>query len=139
MEVEIFTIAKQAQDNNNFLTIVDTIDTVTSPHFPVIYPGQLVGRLRWAESEQGQHQFNIRLVNSNNNELANLAGQIDVGTPTEIGHVLTNFVIPLNNTSFPAPGKYTFLMDIDGVWRTSVPLLLRFDGSRLTLLATSLH
>ena len=65
MEIEIFTLADFAQDNQSKLTIVGTFDAIHSKQFPVTHPSCTIAcRLRFAAKEAGSHDFKLRLIDA---------------------------------------------------------------------------
>ncbi|MEI2737350.1 MAG: hypothetical protein V9F01_01030 [Chitinophagaceae bacterium] len=65
MEIEIFTLADFAQDNNSKLTIVGTFDSINAKQFPVSHPVCAIAcRLRFAAKETGSHDFKLRLIDA---------------------------------------------------------------------------
>jgi len=127
MEIEIFTLADFAQDNNSKLTIVGTFDTINAPQFPVQHPAcSIACRMRFSTKEEGQHLFKIRLIDSTGAEIIKpMEGNIAIGhTPNgQFGSI--NIVINFNQLQFPKPGRYSFELYIDGDWKTGLPLFLQ--------------
>jgi hypothetical protein len=70
MEIEIFTLADFAQDNNSKLTIVGTFDSIQARQFPVQHPACTVAcRMRFSIKETGSHEFKLRLIDTAGNEI----------------------------------------------------------------------
>lgn len=126
MEIEIFTLADFAQDNNSKLTIVGTFDSIQSRQFPVQHPAcSIACRLRFAAKESGQHEFKLRLINAAGKEVIKpIEGDVMIGEVQSRQFSTVNFVINFNQLKFDEPGRYSFELYIDGDWKSGLPLFL---------------
>lgn len=126
MEIEIFTLADFAQDNNSKLTIVGTFDSINAKQFPVQHPACAIAcRLRFASKETGAHDFKLRLIDSAGKEVIQpIEGNITIGNPSNGQFASINIVINFNQLQFSAPGRYSFELSIDGEWVSGLPLFL---------------
>ena len=126
MEIEIFTLADFAQDNNSKLTIVGTFDSINAKQFPVQHPAcTLACRLRFAAKESGQHDFKMRLIDAEGKEIIKpIEGNINIGMPPNGQFASINIVINFNQLQFEKDGRYSFELFIDGDWKSGLPLLL---------------
>lgn len=126
MEIEIFTLADFAQDNNSKLTIVGTFDSIQSRQFPVQHPAcSIACRLRFAAKESGQHEFKLRLINAAGKEIIKpIEGNVMIGEAQSRQFSTVNFVISFNQLKFDEPGRYSFELYIDGDWKSGLPLFL---------------
>lgn len=127
MEIEIFTLADFAQDNQSKLTIVGTFDSINARQFPVQHPFcSIACRLRFAAKEAGDHHFRLRLTDSAGKEIINpVEGNLQIGHNPGNEVVSLNIVINFNQLQFEKPGRYSFELYIDGEWRSGLPLFLR--------------
>ncbi len=126
MEIEIFTLADFAQDNNSKLTIVGTFDSIQSKQFPLTHPSCSVAcRLRFALKEQGDHDFKLRLIDANGKEIIKpIEGNINIGNVPNGQFASINIVINFNQLQFEKDGRYSFELYIDGDWKSGLPLFL---------------
>lgn len=126
MEIEIFTLADFAQDNNSKLTIVGTFDSINSKQFPVVHPACTVAcRLRFAAKESGEHSFKLRLIDVKGKEVIQpIEGNINIGNPPNGQFASINIVVNFNQLKFETAGRYSFELYIDGDWKTGLPLFL---------------
>lgn len=126
MEIEIFTLADFAQDNNSKLTIVGTFDSINTKQFPVMHPAcTLATRLRFSTKETGPHEFKLRLIDAEGKELIQpVEGNINIGNPPNGQVSSMNIVINFNQLKFEKEGRYSFELYIDGEWRSGLPLFL---------------
>jgi hypothetical protein len=126
MEIEIFTLADFAQDNNSKLTIVGTFDSINTKQFPVQHPAcSIACRLRFAAKESGVHEFRLRLIDDKGKEIIQpIEGNVTIGQPQNGQFTSINFVINFNQLKFDAPGRYAFELYIDGDWKSGLPLFL---------------
>ncbi len=126
MEIEIFTLADFAQDNNSKLTIVGTFDSINSKQFPVQHPACSVAcRLRFGIKEAGDHNFKLRLIDATGKEVIQpIEGNINIGTPPNGQFASINMVINFNQLKFETAGRYSFELYLDGDWKSGLPLFL---------------
>lgn len=126
MEIEIFTLADFAQDNNSKLTIVGTFDAIHAKQFPVAHPACTIAcRLRFASKESGAHDFKLRLIDSSGKEIIQpIEGNINIGEPINGQFSSINIVINFNQLKFEKPDRYSFELYIDGDWKSGLPLFL---------------
>ena len=126
MEIEIFTLADFAQDNNSKLTIVGTFDSIQAKQFPVQHPACTVAcRLRFGIKEVGEHDFKLRLINGAGKELITpIEGNINIGVPPNGQFASINIVVNFNQLKFETAGRFSFELYIDGDWKSGLPLFL---------------
>ena len=127
MEIEIFTLSDFAQDHNSKLTIVGTFDSIQAKQFPVIHPACSVAtRLRFSAKEEGNHDFRLRLIDTDGKELIQpIEGNFNI-PPADKNRNLTsiNVVANFNQLKFEKPGRYSFELYIDGEWKSGLPLFI---------------
>ena len=126
MELEIFTLADFAQDNNSKMTVVGTFDSIHAKQFPVQHPACSVAcRVRFAAKESGAHDFKLRLTDSEGKEIIQpITGNITVGAPAN-GQVATiNIIINFAQLKFDKAGRYSFELYMDDEWKSGLPLFL---------------
>lgn len=126
MEIEIFTLADFAQDNNSKLTIVGTFDSIHSKQFPATHPSCSVAcRLRFGIKEVGSHDFKLRLIDADGREMLKpVEGNINIGNPPNGQFASINIVVNFAQLQFGKPGRYSFELYVDGEWKSGLPLFL---------------
>ena len=126
MEIEIFTLADFAQDNNSKLTIVGTFDSIQSKQSPVTHPACAIAcRLRFAAKETGEHEFKLRLIDAKGKEtIKPIEGNINIGEPPNGQFSSINIVVNFNQLKFDDAGRYSFELYIDGDWKSGLPLFI---------------
>ena len=126
MEIEIFTLADFAQDNNSKLTIVGTFDSIQSKQFPCVHPACAIAtRLRFSEKETGVHDFKLKLNDPAGKEIIpTITGTINVVVPPGGQYSAFNIVVNLNQLKFEKEGRYSFELFIDEDWATGLSLNL---------------
>ena len=127
MEIEIFTLADFAQENQSKLTVVGTFDSINSRQFPTQHPScSIACRLRFSSKEAGEHQFKLRLINAGGKEIIPpVEGNIQIGQAPGVDITSINIVINFNQLQFEQAGRYSFELYIDGDWKSGLPLFLR--------------
>jgi hypothetical protein len=130
MEIEIFTLADFAQDNNSKLTIVGTFDSIQAKQFPVQHPACTVAcRMRFGIKEVGGHDFRLRLIDTAGKEIIKpIEGNINIGTPPNGQFASVNIVVNFNQLQFEKAGRYSFELYIDDDWKSGLPLFLNQAG-----------
>jgi hypothetical protein len=130
MEIEIFTLADFAQDNNSKLTIVGTFDSIQAKQFPVQHPACAVAcRMRFGIKEVGGHDFRLRLIDTAGKEIIKpIEGNINIGTPPNGQFASVNIVVNFNQLQFEKAGRYSFELYIDDDWKSGLPLFLNQAG-----------
>jgi hypothetical protein len=123
MELEIFTLADFAQDNQSKLTIVGTFDAINAPQFPHTHPScYLACRMRFGASETGEHDFRLRLIDKEGKEVIKpLEGRINISRPHHGEITSVNFVMNFNQLQFR---RYSFELFVYGEWKSGLPLFL---------------
>lgn len=126
MEIEIFTLADFAQDNNSKLTIVGTFDSINAKQFPVQHPACAIAcRLRFASKEAGEHSFKLRLINDAGKEVIQpVEGNINISSNPSGQATTMNVVINFNQLQFEKAGRYAFELYIDDDWKSGLPVYL---------------
>ena len=126
MEIEIFTLADFAQDNNSKLTIVGTFDSIQAKQLPVQHPAcSIACRMRFGVKEAGPHDFKLRLIDTAGKEIIQpIEGNINIGEPSNGQFASINIVVNFNQLKFEKAGRYSFELYIDGDWKTGLPLFL---------------
>lgn len=126
MEIEIFTLADFAQDNQSKLTVVGTFDSIQSKQFPVQHPScSIACRLRFGTKETGSHEFKLRLIDESGKEtIQPVEGNINIGDPPNGQFSTINIVINFNQLQFEKEGRYSFELYLDGDWKSGLPLFL---------------
>lgn len=130
MEIEIFTLSDFAQDNHSKLTIVGTFDSIHSKQFPCVHPSCTVAtRLRFSAKESGNHDFRLRLIDTNGKELINpIEGTVNIPAPQNGQLTSINVVANFVQLKFERPGRYSFELYVDGEWKSGLPLFLQQAG-----------
>ena len=126
MELEIFSLADFAQDNQSKLTIVGTFDSIHSKQFPISHPSCAIAcRMRFGSSEAGDHDFRLRLIDSGGKDMIQaIEGRMQIVVPPNGQLTSINIVINFNQLKFEKPGRYSFELHVDGEWKTGLPLFL---------------
>lgn len=122
MEIEIFTLADYAADYGNGKLIVSgTFDTIFGQTFPLVHPScSLALRIRIANSEIGEHTFEIRPAGLSN--VQPFIGNLSVKKNPNADHSTINLVVNLNNLKFDKPGRYSFEFYFDNEFRSGLNL-----------------
>ena len=116
METDIFTLCDFAQDVGGKLTIVGTFDTIFAADLPAVHPTlSIVARLRFSDSEAGQHSFEISFSDDsgNKNVLPPFSRNIDVRIPSGEKWGNANIVVGIGQFLLPSYGKYYINLSID--------------------------
>lgn len=126
MEIEIFTLADFAQDNQSKLTVVGTFDAIQAKQFPAVHAAcSIASRFRFSEKEAGNHSFRLRLIDEAGVEMIKpIDGNINIINTQNRPVISVNIVINFNQLRFEKPGRYSFELYMDDDWKTGLPLYL---------------
>ena len=125
MEIEIFSLCDFAQDNQGKFTVVGTFDTIFSHNTPIIHRSCFVAlKFRVANSEAGQHHFEIRGLTPDKEVFNSVKGAGESKPNPNADYASTNLPIPLHNLKFDKFGKYAFELYFDGEFRSGLSLYL---------------
>jgi len=125
MEIEIFSLSDYAVDNNGKLSVIGTFDTIFTHQVPTIHPSFYVAvKFRVANSEAGQHEFQIRGLTPDGKEIATIKAIGEVRPNANTGYSSTNIVVPFYNMKMDKLGKYCFEFYYDGEFRSGLSLHL---------------
>lgn len=108
------------------LNVMGIFNDINSPMFPVKRPSMhLVVKLGAELGETNQRRrVTIKLIDEDGAELVNLSRDIDL--PPVVGGRLPefNFIVGLNDITFPRPGRYEFVVLVDNDSKGEIPIYL---------------
>ena len=124
MELEIFSLADFAADyGNGKLTVVGTFDTIFAPSLPTSYPHCTVAiRMRIANAEVGQHEFEIKGIDPDGRVFQNLKGKMETKVNPNADYSTLNLVLNMDNLKLTKAGKYAFEFHFDNEFRSGLKL-----------------
>ena len=98
------------------LNIHGVFNDLRAPDFPARQDQMvLAGIVEWDRHEQGRIPFRIDLIDPEGMSIFTIEGHTDVELqPQSKAPAKTQFVLPLKNVMFPAPGRYQIRMDFNG-------------------------
>ncbi len=98
------------------LNIHGVFHDLRAPDFPARQDQMvLAGIVEWDRHEQGRIPFRIELTDPEGMSIFTIEGHTDVEPqPPSKAPAKTQFVLPLKNVMFPAPGRYQIRMDFNG-------------------------
>lgn len=128
MEVDLALLADAATvDASGKLNILGIFDRLGTSSFPTRHPRMsLVLRFSAGVHEVGKHEVEIVLKGPAGKELVRIDGEMNLtaGPRGVSGGVLVPHVLNLDGLVFPAPGRYSFDVRVDGEHHVSIPLTL---------------
>jgi len=98
------------------LNIHGVFNDLRAPDFPARQEQMvLAGIVEWDRHEQGRIPFRIDLTDPEGMSIFTIDGHTDVKPqPRSKAPARTQFILPLKNVMFPAPGRYQIRMDFNG-------------------------
>lgn len=127
MELLTAVICDSASDYNGKLCILGAFDTLGSSKFPIKHPHcTLALRFIFQAEDHGPHQFEIRFVNADGQELlprGPLRFNVNVDPiPMDRYFVSRNLILNMQGLEIPAAGEYAFDLIKDGSALKRIPL-----------------
>ena len=129
MEIDLALLADAATiDATGKMNILGVFDRLGVSQFPAQHGRiALVLRLTAGTSEIGRHDMEIRLSDPDGAEVLSVNGEMQLGVG---GHASEGIRVPhvlnLDRLVFPAPGRYSFDVRVDGQHHVTIPLVV--DG-----------
>jgi len=126
MVLEIFTLADFAADyGNGKLTVVGTFDHIFTAQLPALHPQcAIAARMRFGNSEAGQHTFEIRVLQPDGKRVPNLMlngnGEVKVNPHAEYSTL--NLVMNFTNFKLEKIGAYAFEFWHNGEFHSGLKL-----------------
>ncbi len=98
------------------MDILGVFNELLAPDFPARQDRMvLAGIVEWQREVQGRVPFKMDLTDAGGMSIFTIEGHTDVKPqPPSRAPAKTQFVLPMTNVMFPAPGRYQMRIDIDG-------------------------
>lgn len=108
------------------LDVTGVFNELYAPGFPA---GQdrlvLVFVLEWEREASGRRAFRADLVDDDGEKTLTIEGHTDVAPrPESRAPARTRIVMPLERVIFPHPGRYRFLLEVDGTTHTALSIFV---------------
>lgn len=133
MEVDLALLADAATvDASGKLNILGVFDRLGTSAFPTRHPRMsLVLRFSAGVHEVGKHEVEIALKDPNGKQLVRIDGEMNLAAgPRQVADgVLVPHILNMDGLVFPAPGRYSFEVRVDGEHHVSIPLTLSGPAS----------
>lgn len=98
------------------MDIHGVFNELLAPDFPARQDRMvLAGIVEWQREVEGRVPFKMDLTDAGGMSIFTIEGHTDVKPqPPSRAPAKTQFVLPMTNVMFPAPGRYQMRIDIDG-------------------------
>ena len=129
MEIDLALLADAATiDAAGKMNILGVFDRIGVSQFPAQHGRiALVLRLTAGTSEMGPHEMEIRLSDPDGAEVLSVNGEMQFGGGAHASEgIRVPHVLNLDRLVFPAPGRYSFDVSVDGQHHVTIPLVV--DG-----------
>lgn len=116
MECTLFFCHRAGSDESGQLEIQGIFDELRAPSFPARQPRmRLAGLVSWNEGERGRVPFLIELLDPGDKAIFTIQGFSEVEeTSGSAAPPRTQLNLPLEDVTFPEPGRYRVRLDVDG-------------------------
>ena len=135
MDVDLALLADAATiDASGKLNILGIFDRLSATSFPTRHPHlSLVLRFAAGVDEIGRHEVEITLSGPDGGEVVRINGEMNLtpGPGRSGGVVSVPHVLNLDGLIFPAEGRYSFDVRVDGDHHVSIPLTVQGPGSMI--------
>lgn len=126
MEVDLALLADAATiDGSGKLNILGIFDRLTTSSFPTRHPRlSLVLRFSAGVQDVGKHEIAIDLKAPDGKQLVHIDGEMKLapGPRASGGAVLVPHVLNMDGLIFPAAGRYSFDVRVDGEHHVTISL-----------------
>lgn len=114
MEAVFLLCTDAVEGPDGKLDIRGVLSELHAPDFPARQDRLvLAGIVEWDRVEHGRIPFRMELSDPEGMSIFTIEGHTDVTQRSRVP-ARTQFVLPLKNVMFPAPGRYRVRVDIDG-------------------------
>ncbi|WP_289293350.1 MULTISPECIES: hypothetical protein [Bacteroides] len=127
MEIEILTLADNAQNYQGKLVVVGTFNMINSLSFPFKYSFTLVCKFRLLKDEKIFENISIKLIDENEAIIApevtgklTSEGGIDGNNPFKT----IDFIVNFNQVEFAKEGVFRVMVNTDNGFHAELPLMV---------------
>ena len=116
MECALFFCHRAGSDDSGQLEIRGIFDELRAPSFPARQPRmRLAGLVSWNDGERGRVPFLIELLDPGDKVVFTIQGFSEVAeSPGSAAPPRTQLNLPLEDVTFPEPGRYRVRIDVNG-------------------------
>ncbi len=134
MQIQLAVLCDAATDYSGKLNLLGTFDTLMTTHLPAVHPQCSIAlRLTFQKSEEGKHVINMNFVDEDGHSVMSpLQMHLEVAVPDDSIFLSRNAVVNMQNLKLDRPGLYSVEISVDGIQRTSIPLLVKQIASPST-------
>jgi hypothetical protein len=124
MKIESFVICDAASDYGGKLCILGAFDSFVISNFPYTHPlCSIAIRIRYLQSEQGEHDFHLLIISNDQTEkMAELKGRIKVEISKDVKSGVINLISILQALQIKNAGEYSIVLRMDGSEIGAIPL-----------------
>ena len=115
MECALFFCHRAGSDDSGQLEIRGIFDELRAPSFPARQPRmRLAGLVSWNEGERGRVPFLIELLDPGDKVVFTIQGFSEVQeSPGSAAPPRTQLNLPLEDVTFPEPGRYRVRLQVE--------------------------
>lgn len=123
MQVEIFTLCREARDSGRALDVLGAFDTFRVPKVPVHVPAcTIAGRIRFERIEEGTHQVRLLFMDADGRPVVpEVMSELTVTVPEGASTVYKAFALHLDDFTLERTGEYAVKLAVDRVLLASIP------------------
>ena len=116
MECALFFCHRAGSDDSGQLEIRGIFDELRAPSFPARQPRmRLAGLVSWNDGERGRVPFLIEMLDPGGKAIFTIQGFSEVEeSPGSAAPPRTQLNLPLEDVTFPEPGRYRIRLDVEG-------------------------
>lgn len=116
MEAVFLFCTDASTGSDGKLDILGVFNELQAPDFPARQDKMvLLGIVEWQRDQQGRIPFNIDLNDPDGLSIFSIEGHTDVAVRApKQAPAKTQFILPMQNVTFPAPGRYRVRIEIGG-------------------------
>lgn len=128
MQIEIFTLCREARDSGRAFDVLGAFDTFRVPRLPAEVPSctllaSRAGRIRFDRIEEGQHQVRLLFMDADGRSVVpEVVSELVVSFPEGASTVYKAFALHLSRFTLDRTGEYAVKLAIDRVLLASIPV-----------------
>ncbi len=124
MDIEIFTLCKYAELNNNSLAIIGIFDVINTPQLPIVLNQcNIALHIRFTGVDLEKHHFQVRVLSPEGKDvISRVEADYQNTAPSPLDTSTTSLVLAIAQLKIETFGKHSIVLSVDGHQQRAFPL-----------------